>query len=235
MRRESFYHPPGIASIIKPAGGPAPYHADAVHLPGNAAFYTLNLLGAISSPKGTFFCWYKTTESSNTISFITSAADVSGDYPQGNATVNFYMSHPGFPVADANPFVLQLEGAIFDDGHFGTTANASINDGTWKLSACSWDTDHVSGQKICQILLGSTLQTVVTWEDSDNAFSTPYGPGFVVGAYTWTGSKFDEGWVGDLSDIYLDITTNVDLSNPSVVAKISRVASRSIRAVTAAC
>lgn len=197
------------------AGGGGAYVAGAVHFDGATAAFTMDLLGATISPRGTFFCWFKTVAYGDNYSLATSADDVSGVFPDGHTPMNYYTGKPGYPTSDTYPYVMQLRGSTTLNGFFDGAVDENVNTGHWVLAACSWETDHTEGAKVCQILIDGVLKTVTVGTD-DQSFSSPWGPGFIVGAYT----GMTEGWQGDISDFYLDITTNVDLSDPLVVAMI---------------
>lgn len=197
-------------------GPPPPYVAKAVHFDGATLLKSLDFTGGVVSAKGTFYNWYKCSQTDVDNNHPLSTLS-NGDAGLAASQFNSYVdtSHYG---AGVYPYLFQLNDAAFtnDIGFYGN-ADIDVATDTWQLSAFSWDIDFGVGLKHLQSLQNGVLQTVSIAFEDGAAFSVDWSiPAMFVGAFIDNTEKF----FGDLSDMYLNIETNVDLSDPTVVAKI---------------
>lgn len=207
-------------------GGDTPYTAQAVHFDGATSLYTLALQGGISSPVGTFFHWYKAdaavdgTTPSTTSNF---PAVAEGELPGGDPNPhNFYIYDP--TNSGEKRYIFQMNSSDYaNDVAFYADVLADNNE--WNCTAASWNTDYEAGSRAIQILHNGILQTVEIYFDDAAAFETDWSmPCFVIGSFGWgfdgVSQVIREPFIGDMSDLLLDVTTAVDLSDPAVAAKI---------------
>jgi hypothetical protein len=208
-------------------GGGGDYVAGAVNFDGATTLWTRSFVGSPSSV-GTFFHWLKAASTPSILSTIANFSDT-GTQPAPHATLpktdgynpaNFYVGSGGQPF-----YQFQQNGLTGFDNDLGVSEHADVETGDWQLVAYSWNVNAAAGSRTYQILRNGVLRTVVIdWEDGA-AFQIDWSVAdFVIGSDGWQNNglvySLSEPFIGDFSDLYLDVSRAVDLSDPAIVAKI---------------
>lgn len=214
-------------SIIKPAnaalmfgkagGGGGGYVAKGVHFDGATAFYRTSALAGVSdSPVGMCSFWSNTPSITPRIVPWAQATDIVGGLPSDNT-----LSQVGPWQFDSEPTTAKLSLYLTNSDYSGDVKYNPVPEPLlstflvgWHHVLYSWDTNHASGSQRLQCAIDGVLfSTVIEFHDGGAFDVNCSALCTTVGAEGWTnsGTEILVPWRGDLSQLYVNFSTSLDL------------------------
>ncbi len=203
-------------------GGDGGYVAKAVHFDGQTFLYRGDpLIGISDSPKGIISVWENITWAEPNESIL---IGISKGWTSGLPDINSGMTLT-FGVGSANDGV--INNALYvqdtnDTNDLYAFGGGTGLDGTgWHNSTVSWYTNFAAGARIVQFAFdGVHVSTSYVYENG-GAFNVAVVGGVTIGAMGRTSfnGNIINRIVGDLSNFYVNLVDNIDLSVASNIEK----------------